>query len=62
MDVLKSFSANGLPEHIISDYGPQFISSEFVDFKSENGVEHICSALYHPSTNGPKEKFVQSLK
>ena len=43
----------------MSDNGPQFISAEFV---KENGVKHVRSAPYHPSTNGLAERFVQSFK
>ena len=46
------FAAYGLPDQIVSGNGPQFISSEFVTFLKQNGVKHIRSAPYHPSTNG----------
>ena len=56
------FSVFGLPEQIVSDNGPQFISSEFSTFCKKNGIKHIRSAPYHPSTNGAIERFVQTFK
>ena len=53
------FSMNGLPEHIVSDNGPQFFSDAFT---KSNGIKHTRSAPYHPATNGLAERFVQSLK
>ena len=56
------FAAYGLPDQVVLDNGPQFISSEFAIFLKQNGVKYIRSAPYHPSTNGLAERFVQSLK
>ena len=52
----------GIPDQVVSDNGPQFISAEFQEFLQSNGVRHIKSAPYHPATNGLAERFVQSLK
>ena len=58
------FASYGLPLQlaIVSDNGPQFSSAEFKDFLVHNGIKHLCSAPYHPATNGLAECFVQSLK
>ncbi|CAM5155646.1 unnamed protein product [Natator depressus] len=56
------FSRFGLPEQLVSDYGPQFVSQEFQNFMKANGTHHITSAPYHPSTNGLAERFVQTMK
>lgn len=56
------FSRFGLPQQIVSDNGPQLVSDEFQSFLSLNGIQHIRSAPYHPSTNGLAERFVQTLK
>jgi hypothetical protein len=52
----------GLPDTIVSDNGPQFVSSEFAFFLGEKGIQHITIAPYHPNSNGQAERFVQSLK
>ena len=52
----------GLPEQIVSDNGPQFVSEDFAVFLKINGIKHTRSAPYHPSTNGLAERFVQSMK
>ncbi|XP_040359235.2 uncharacterized protein K02A2.6-like [Ixodes scapularis] len=56
------FCRFGIPETIVSDNGPQLVSEEFQVFMKNNGVRHIVSAPYHPSTNGLAERFVQTLK
>ncbi len=62
LDVLREwFSAHGIPEHIVTDNGPQFISEEFEIFTKRNGIERVKSAPYHPASNGLAEIFIQSL-
>ena len=56
------FAAYGLPEQVVSDNGSQFTSQEFADFMKRNGIKHIKSTPYHPSTNGLAERFVQTFK
>ena len=58
----KMFAQYGLPEQIVSDIGPQFVSEEFATFARKNGVKHIRCAPYHPSSNGLAERFVQTFK
>ena len=63
LEVLRqTFAAYGLPEQIVTDKGPQFISDEFANFTKANGIKHIRTAPYHPASNGLAERFVQSLK
>ena len=42
--------------------GPQFVAEEFASFAKANGIKHIKSAPYHPSTNGAVERLVQTFK
>eukprot|EP00731_Ephydatia_muelleri_P034541 Em0065g2a len=63
IEILRQvFSAYGLPEQLVSENGPQFISREFAEFMAKNGIKHIRSAPYHPATNGQVERFVQTFK
>ncbi|KAL6463598.1 hypothetical protein MHYP_G00279890 [Metynnis hypsauchen] len=63
IQVLRSmFSRYGLPEVLVSDNGPQFVSDEFSRFLKANGVKHMRSAPFHPATNGLAERFVQTFK
>ena len=56
------FASYGLALQLVSDNGPQFVSSCFEQFMKANGVKHIRCAPYHPSLNGLAERFVQSFK
>jgi hypothetical protein len=58
----RLFSVHGLPEHIVSDNGPQFVSSEFKEFLSKNGIKHTTSSPGHPATNGLAERYVGFVK
>ena len=58
----RVFAAYGLPQQIVSDNGPQFTSQEFADFLRSNGITHIRTAPYHPSSNGAVERLVQTFK
>ena len=57
-----SFSNQGLPELLVSDNGTCFVSTEFEDFLSKNGIRHVTSAPYHASSNGLAERAVQTFK
>jgi len=56
------FAHYGIPEQLVRDNGPQFISEEMHQFLATNGLKHIRSAPYHPSTNGAVERLVQTVK
>ena len=62
MKLRQSFSTHGLPETIVSDNGPAFTSSTFKEFIRQNGLEHLTSSPYHPSSNGLAERAVQTVK
>ncbi len=63
VEALRSiFVRFGLPQQLVSDNRPQLVSEEFEVFMKANGIQHIQSAPYHPSTNGLAERFVQTMK
>ena len=61
-ELRRLFAAYGLPEQLVSDNGPQFVAEEFAIFLKRNGVKHIRSSPYHPSSNGAAERFVRTFK
>ena len=56
------FARFGIPQQLVSDNGPQFVSEEFKQFMITNGVKYIKSLPYHPASNGAVERMVQTLK
>ena len=56
------FATHGLPRKVVTDNGPSFTSDEFRSFLSYNGITHVTSAPYHPSSNGLAERAVQTVK
>ena len=56
------FAHFGLPMTLVTDNGSNFTSREFELFMSKNGIRHITSAPYQPSTNGQAENTVKSFK
>ena len=43
----RVFAAFGLPEQLVTDNGPQFVSREFADLMQGNGIKHIRTAPYN---------------
>lgn len=44
------------------DNGAQFVSQEFANFMRELGIKHMWTAVYHHSSNGQAERYVQNAK
>ena len=43
------FATHGLPDKIVSDNGPAFVSEAFGEFLRRNGISHATSSPYHPA-------------
>ena len=61
--LLKKVFANfGVPEHIVSDNGPQFVSEGFENFLRMNNIRHTLTPTGHPASNGMAERYVGYFK
>lgn len=47
----KQFARFGIPNVIMSDGGPQFVSQEFQDFAKKWGITHMTSSIAYASTS-----------
>ena len=56
------FAELGVPNIIVSDGGPQYISAEFKDFTKHWQIEHRVSSPRNPQSNGMAEHCVQTMK
>ena len=58
----RIFATFGLPDSLVTDNGPSFVSHEFEQSLQLNGIRHKTSPPYHPSSNGLAERAVQIFK
>ncbi|XP_026533592.1 uncharacterized protein K02A2.6-like [Notechis scutatus] len=58
----KLFATHGLPDVLVSDYGPQFTALAFEQFLAGQGIRHALTAPANPAANGRAERMVQYTK
>lgn len=56
------FSTFGIPNTLVTDNGPSFVSEEFETFCVNNGIKHLTTAPYHAMSNGLAENVVKTFK
>ena len=56
------WSLHGVPEHIISDRGPQFVSEFWSELCSQLLTERRLSSAFHPETDGQSENTNQAME
>jgi len=63
IDVLsKVFSVQGVPEKLLTDNGPQFISMKFKNFVNKLGITHVTSSPHFHQSNGFVERSNQTVR
>ena len=58
----RVFKDMGIPQKVISDWGPQFVSKFMKELCSWLGIERNPSTAYHPQTDGQTEWVNQELE
>jgi hypothetical protein len=53
----RVYRHHGIPDHIISDRGTQFVSEFWDNFLRELGIEPRLSTSFHPETDGQTERI-----
>ena len=53
---------HGLPEEVISDRGPQFVSNFMRGLSETLGIKVAASMAYHPQTDGQTERVNQEVE
>ena len=56
------FSRFGVPEVVVTDNAPEFVSSDLSNWLENIGCRKLESPIYHPRANGAAERSVQTVK
>ena len=60
--ILHVFSKHGVPSHVTSDCGLEFVSSFFQTLGKALDMKHHFTSSYHPEGNGQTERMNQTLE
>lgn len=60
--VVKFCTTFGMPKHIQSDQGTNFMSNVFAKVMKQLAIKHHVSSAYHPQSQGAIKRFHQTLK
>ena len=52
----------GVPDRVVTDNRPQFISTEYKQFVSEYGFDHVTTSPYLPQGNSKTEAAVKTVR
>ncbi|PAA64530.1 hypothetical protein BOX15_Mlig015521g3 [Macrostomum lignano] len=58
----RTFSQFGVPQTLVTDNGPNFMSSELNQWLTEIDCKHLTTPAYHPQSNGAAERLVRTVK
>ncbi|XP_049335604.1 uncharacterized protein LOC125802248 [Astyanax mexicanus] len=60
--IKEAFARHGIPDEVVSDKGPQFVSNTFRNFAREFKCIHTTCSPRYPQANGEAERAVCTLK
>lgn len=58
----EAFSRHGIPDTLVSDNGPQYVSEVFKDFATAYQFQHVTSSPRYPQATGEAERAVGTVK
>lgn len=58
----QHFARHGVPEVVVTDNGPQYVSAEYAEFAKSWEFSHVTSSPYHSQGNGKAEAAVKITK
>ncbi|KPJ14706.1 Uncharacterized protein K02A2.6 [Papilio machaon] len=56
------FCRQGIPDILMTDNGPEFVSKYFKRFETDWQFKHITSSPRYPQSNGQVERAIQTIK
>lgn len=56
------FYIEGIPQALVTDNGPQFVSKQMENYLEKCGVVHKRIAAFHPEANGQTERCNHGVK
>ena len=56
----RHFASHGIPDEVVTDNGPQFISKSFAEFTRKWMFKHVKTSPYYSQANGMAESAIKT--
>ena len=58
----RHFASHGIPDEVVTDNGPKFISKNFAEFTRKWMFKHVKTSPYYSQVNGMAESAIKTAK